>query len=333
MASSANPGLWSDLSDLSGTDACAALLKVNAEMFVAAPARDRESIETFEALAMGFLPKADRATLADIARILAPCPDTPPSVLDYLQRHTSESHGSVQHDRIDAAPAPDRRRLATTAGRVQLASDRQIGEAMIELILVLREEASENALAANPALSSSWGAFHRLVRRAIDRPDLARILLERTDLARMHEACLYLAADRKRRALIREHLARSLAQGASTTLRLPEQGIAALTLAAADNDIAHFERTLSDAFGFPGTTEWHILQIGRHPLLALALKALGLERKEAACIFLTLHPALSYRLSALRELMHEMRDVPQAVALAIIEAVLGTKALAGSSRV
>ena len=42
---------WSDLSDLNGADACAALLKVNAEMFVAAPARDRESIETFEALA------------------------------------------------------------------------------------------------------------------------------------------------------------------------------------------------------------------------------------------------------------------------------------------
>ena len=91
MASSANPGLWSDLSDLNGADANAVIFRLNAEMFAAAPVRDRETIAMFEALALGFLPKTDRTTLVEIARVLAPCRDTPHSILDYLHRHVPEA--------------------------------------------------------------------------------------------------------------------------------------------------------------------------------------------------------------------------------------------------
>ncbi|KLK92732.1 hypothetical protein AA309_13820 [Microvirga vignae] len=332
MASSANPDLWSDLSDLSGADACAALLKVNADMFVAAPARDRESIETFEALALGFLPKADRTTLLEIARILAPCPDTPPSVLDYLLQHTPEARSIIPRHQPPPASLPDAMYLATPAGRVHLASQPHLDIVTIERILVLREEASEDILAANPAFPSSRPAFRQLVRSAIERPALARILLQRTDLTATHEACLYLAADRKRRRLIRERVAQTVAQGASLSFRLTEHDMAAFLAAAKDGDIARFERLLSEAFGFPVSAEWRILQIGRHLLLALALKALGFSDKDAARIFLTLHPALSYPLSAIRELVRETRGSSGAVALVIIEMILGVKAFSGESR-
>ena len=330
MASSANPGLWSDLSDLSGTDACAALLKVNAEMFAAAPARDRESIETFEALALGFLPKADRATLLDIARILARCPDTPPSVLDYLQRHAPDARGIIPP--YQARSMPEARYLATSAGRVHLASRYRLDVATIERILALREEASEDILAAKPAFTSSTPAFHQLVRRAIERPTLARILLKRPDLTVAHSACLYLAADRKQRGLIRKRITESVVQTTTSPFRLGEHDAAALSEAAADGDIARFERLLTHAFGLPGSTEWRILQIGRHLLLALALKALGVPKKEAIRIVLTLHPALSYPLSAIRELVCEMRDVHGAIALSLVETILGAKALGGEGR-
>jgi uncharacterized protein (DUF2336 family) len=332
MASSANPGLWSDLSDLSGADACAALLKVNADMFVAAPARDRESIETFEALALGFLPKADRTTLLEITRILAPCPDTPPSVLDYLLQHVPEARSTILRHQPPPASLPDAMYLATPAGRVHLASRPHLDIATIERILVLGEETSEDTLAANPAFPSSVSAFRQLVRRAIERPALARILLQRTDLTAAHEACLYLAADGKRRRLIRERVKQTLSQATSLPFRLTEHDMAAFLAAAKDGDIAHFERSLSEAFGFPVSAEWRILQIGRHLLLALALKALGFSDKEAARIFLTLHPALSYPLSAIRELVRETREVSSAVALVLIETILGVKALSGGSR-
>lgn len=327
MTSSANPDLWSDLSDLSSGDTCAALLKVNAEMFVAAPARDRDRIETFEALALGFLPKADPATLLDIARILAPCPDTPASVRTYLAQRIPEAGETALRDSQPAAP--DARHLATPDARVRLAARSRLDGATIERILVLREPASEDALAANPAVPSSSPAFHQLVRRAVERPALARLLLRRGDLTAAQEACLYLAAEGERRRAIRARIAQTLARAIPLSPH-PAQGIApALLAAAADGDVARFERLLTEAFGLPAATEWRLLQIGRHPLLALALKGLGLPSRDAIRIFLTLHPALSHPLSAIRALVRETRDVPGAVALVLVETILGVKALAG----
>jgi len=327
MAFSANPGLLTDLSDLSGTDACAALLKLNAEMFAAAPVRDRESIETFEALALGFLPKADRATLREIARIVTGCPDTPPSVLDYLRRHAPDMRDAMPQRKTWSVSLSDGPSLATAKGRAHLASGDRLEGTTAARILALREEASEDLLAANPAFSSSHPEFHQLVRRATERPALARILLQRADLSTAQESCLYLAADRERRRLIRQRIMGTLVQASASPLHLREYDAVALSAAAADGDIARFERLLTQAFGFPGTTEWRILQIGRHLLLALALKALGMPQKDAIRIFLTLHPALSYPLSAIRELARETRDAPGPVALGLIEAILCVKAL------
>ncbi len=331
MASSANPSFWSDLSDLGGADPCAALLKVNAEMFAAAPARDRETIETFEALALGFLPKADRATLRDIARILAGCRDTPRSVRDYLQRHAPKPCSNLPEHGGRPASVPEARYLATPAGRAHLASRPRLEPATVERILALREETSEDVLAANPAFSPSTPAFHRLVRRAIERPALARILLQRADLSTIHAACLYLAADRERRRHVRASIADAFVQTTASASRPSGDVADALVEAAAGGDMARFERLLTDAFGFPGSTEWHILQIGRHLLAALALKALGVPERQAIRIFLTLHPALSYPLSVIRELIREMREVPGPVALGLVETILGVKALGGES--
>ncbi|MEZ0171757.1 hypothetical protein [Microvirga sp. TS319] len=333
MASSANPGLWPALSDLSGADACAALLKVNAEMFAAAPARDRESIETFEALALGFLPKADHATLLEIAQILARCQDTPPSVLDYLRRHLPESRETVP---LQGASSPacrlDRRLFATAAGRAQLASRDRLDEADIERLLVLREESCEDTLAANPAFPPSMPTFHELVRRAVERPALARILLRRGDLSATQESCLYLAADRERQRHIRETIATLLAPVRAPSCRLAEHDVAALRKAANEGDVPGFERWLTRAFGFPDPVDWRLLQTGRHPLLAVALKALGMPERDAIRILLTLHPALSYPLSEIRRLVRTMREVPGPVALVLVEAILGAKALREASR-
>ena len=330
MVSSANPDLWSDLgqSDLDGADATAALLKLNAEMFVAAPARDRDSIETFEALALGFLPKADYATLLEIARILAACEDTPASVRDALSRMSTDARAVFQRHSSHELDAADSRLLASTGGRLQLALRSDVSPAMAERILVLREAASEDALAANPAFSPVLPAFSTLVSRAVDRPALADILLAREDLSLQQEAQLYLTANNARRALIRERVADAVARKkASITFTMARHDVDALLDVARTGDAARVETLLTVAFGFPVETQWRVLKLGRHRLLPLALKALDVPEREAIAICLTLHPALSYPLSAIRTLVRELRDVPSPVALALIEAILGVRAL------
>jgi hypothetical protein len=337
MASSATPDLWSDLSglgssDASSPDAHTALLKVNASMFVAAPARDRESIETFEALMLGFLPKADHDTLVDLARLLAACEDTPASVLDYLVQHSTAARDIVQRRAAGMLRQPVSRLLATPDGRLQLALQPELDPATVERLLVLHESAVEDALAANPSLTPASAGFDVLLQRARCRPTLARVLLERADLAPMDAASLYLWADCERRHQIRDSVAASLAHRRATiSFNLTPRDTAGLLDAAAQGDLRRLEGLLTTVFAFPASTEWRALEIGRHRLLALAFKALGVERKDAIQVFLTLHPALAYPLCAIKELVREMRDVPAPVALALVEAALGVRVLSGET--
>ncbi|MPR09915.1 hypothetical protein [Microvirga tunisiensis] len=337
MASSANPDLWSDLSgfgssDGSNADARAALLKVNAEMFVAAAARDRESIETFEALVLGFLPKTDPATLLDLARILAPCPDTPTSVLDCLAQHSPEAREILRHHAARLPPAFGSRQLATPEGRLSLASRTDLDPTTIQKLLALRESTVEDALASNPAFAPDTAPFTDLVRRARHRPTLAAILLERADLPTAGQASLYLAADAERRKAIRERVAVSLAHRRVTlSFTLTEQDLAELLAAGFKGDDRRLEGLLTSLFGFPASTEWRVLEIGRHRLLALALKVLGVTHKDAIRLFITLHPALSYPLSVTKALVREMRDVSSPVALALIESVLDVRTFSGEA--
>jgi Uncharacterised protein conserved in bacteria (DUF2336) len=337
MIPSAHPDLWSDLSDLGradldGADACAALLKLNAEMFVAAPARDRDSIETFEALALGFLPKADAATLLDIAGILAGCEDTPASIRDYLTGVSAETRAVMQCGLSGMSGRTDAKLLAGAAGRLQLALRSDLTPAIAERILVLREAASEDALAANPAFDPFAPVFADLVSRAIDRPSLAGILLTREDLPLSHAARLYLSADEAHRTIIRQRIADALTcRKATISFAMAVHDVDALLDAARRGDAERVEALLTSSFGFPSHVQWRILKLGRHRLLPLALKALDVPEREAIAILLTLHPALAYPLSAIRALVREMRDVPGPVAVALIESILGVRALSGES--
>ncbi|WP_114945521.1 hypothetical protein [Microvirga calopogonii] len=336
MASSPRPDFWSDLSGFgssdNSSDARAALLKVNAEMFVAAAARDRESIETFESLVLGFLPKTDATTRRDLALILKPCPDTPASILDYLARHSPEAV-NVHYDHAVHPSYPfGERQLATPEGRLALASQPDLDPATIHKLLVLREDAVEDVLAANPAFLPDTAHFADLLRRARRRPALATILLDRADLPTAAQAALYLAASRERREAIRERIAASLAhRRVSLTFTLTEQDRADLLAASLKGDDHRLETILTALFGFPASTEWRLLAIGRHRLLALALNVLGVTRRDAIGIFLNLHPALSYPFSAIRPLVQEMRDVPGPVALALIECILDVRTLSGEA--
>lgn len=336
MASSANPDLWANLSGFGSpdgnSDARAALLKVNAEMFVAAPARDRESIETFEMLVLGFLPKTDPATLLDLARILAPCRDTPASILEYLARHSPDARAMLHHQAARLPPAFGRRQIATPEGRLWLASQPDLDAAAVHDLLALREDAVEDALAANPAFAPDAALFADLLQRARHRPALGRILLARADLPTAGQAALYLAADGERRHAIRERVATCLTHRRVTlSFTLTEQDLADLLAAGLKGDDRRLERLLTSLFGFPAHTEWRLLEIGRHRLLAITLKALGVPRQDAIRIFLSLHPALSYPLSVIRSLVQEMRDVPGPVALALVESILDVRTLSGEA--
>lgn len=329
MTSHAPQEHWPDLSGLGrveagATDSRAALLIANAELFVAAPARDRDIIETFETLALGFLSRADDATLATIARILAPCEDTPASILDRLLRHSPDVRDIVLAHMAHVSSSLLTRLLGTPEGRVRLARHSALTPIMVDQLLVMHESAVEDALAANRCIAPRGPAMGELIRRARLRPSLAAHLLMRDSLSPLDEAALYLAADEARRVRIRERLA-TFAPGdpAAPCTGLTASETAAFLAAAQAGDVAHFEALLSYAFGYPAQTEWRLLAPGRHALLPLALKALDFAERDAIAIILRLHPALSGSLSAVTSLVRTMRSASPALAAVLVRAILG----------
>ena len=320
---SAGPDLWSSALRSHDADSRAALLRLQADMFVNARVRDRETIRSFEAMTLGFMSRVDGPTLAAVARLVASCPDTPEAVLIALTQCSSETRAIV------AAQAPHLPAetidllLGPADGRAILAARPDLDARTVERLLVLTEEAVDLVLAANPAVSPEHPAFAVLMERAQDRAPLARVLLARQDLTLADEARLYLQAHPERRAEIRHRLAASALFQRPSPLRLRGTEADGLVALAQEGDIAAFERALTAALGLPRETEWRLLEANRADLLALALAGLGLDEDDAIRVFLSLHPAIAHSVGTVFALARVMRQVARPTALAIVEAVLG----------
>jgi hypothetical protein len=327
MALSAWPDLWSVAhAERDPADARATLLLVHAEQFVAAPTRDRQAVESFEAIALGFVPHVTQAVLVDVARLVVPCSDTPVTVLDALAQRFPETREIVLDLAPRLPPTVVDLLLGSSRDRLALAARPDLYDATLERLLVLHDPAIDQALAANLALLPSDEGFSQLIERGRNNPALARTLLSRSDLPVADQASLYLFADSERRALIRSQVAASaLFQRPHLPFRLTPARVDELLAAAGRGDITAFESHLTACFGLPSRVAWTLLETSRRELLALGLRALGVEEEDATRIFLTLHPAISHSVETVFALVRILRTVARPTALALIEAVLAER--------
>ena len=327
MASSAWPDLWSvALAEGDPADARAKLLRLHAELFISAPIRDKDAVESFEAIALGFAPHVTQTVLVDVARMVASCPDTPASVLDALAQRFPETRDIVMDLAPRLPPTVVDLLLGTRRDRLALAARPDLDERTLERLLVLHDRDVDEALAANRALLPGDEGFAALIERARSNPALARALLARSDLPVADQAALYLFADMDRRVLIRSQVAASaLFQRPHLPFRLAPAKAEELLAAAQRGDVAGFETQLTACFGLPPDVEWRLLERDRHELIALALRALGLEEEDATRIFLTLHPAVSHSVATVFSLVRIARIVARPTALALVEAILAAR--------
>jgi hypothetical protein len=305
-------------------DARARLFDLHVELFVNAPARDRETIRAFEALALGFMPQLGATALSRAARTLAPCEDTPPAVLGSLFRRSAETRSSV----LELAPVlpPLVADLLIGSGSArELAARPGLAPWTQERLLLMEDPSIDDELAANSQIALSEAALRHLVERAAARPPLARILLARANLGIVEEAALYLAADPGRQRLIRERIEASAVFQRRNLARLSREETEILVGCAGAGDVAGFEGKLSGALGFAEPVAWHFVRSDRHALLALALAAAGIEESAAVRIFLTLHPAISHPVRSVFGLTETIRSVTQATAHVLVEFIMGRR--------
>lgn len=326
MSSSA----WPDLSGLASLardqrlDLRPVLLRVQTDLFVTAPARDRETIASFEALASGLLRTVDEHTAARVARKLARCPDTPESILGLLVSVGGEARRAVVENASSLPPGVVEAVLSAGGDLAEaLAARPDLDGRSLDDLADLGEDGVDFALAMNRKIVLRGDALERLLDRARTRPALAQALLARDDLTAQEEASLYLQADSAQRTRIRARIEASAPYRPRAPERADEAAVARLVSFADSGDHDGFGALLAGRLGLDPAPDWRFDRPDRHDLLALALMAAGVPEEAAIHCFLTLHPAIAHSVYAVFDLAAIARTTPQAVAAGILEAIVG----------
>ncbi len=136
-----------ELSRIENLDLKPVILRVQTDLFVRAAARDRTEIEIFESLACGLIPTVDEETARVVARKLAPCPETPPAVLEALALRGGEARDAV----VELAPTLSHRLIEAA-----LAEGSDIAARIAARAGLSREAVDELSARAAPRSTARW---------------------------------------------------------------------------------------------------------------------------------------------------------------------------------
>lgn len=306
-----------ELSRIEQLDLKPVILRVQTDLYLRAPRRDRAVRETFAALACGLIPTVDAETLRIVAEKLVNHPETPPAVREALLARGNGAEpatGQAATGEGDEAPLP----AMLTARLAALPALRR--EAIEDLSCDGRPEV-DLALALNREVTLTGEPLRRLVGRARRSADLARVVLKRTDLAPADLTPLYLHAD----AAMREAIVQAVE--ATAGLRpcppVPRGLGAALTSLSTDRDVPAFVETLAASLGLSGdfVTEADEPD-ARYDLLTLAMRAAGLHEDEAVYVFLTLNQGVARSAQRVSALVAMFRSLTRAAARDLLAALL-----------
>lgn len=319
-----------ELSRIEQLDLKPVILRVQTDLYLRAPRRDRAARETFTSLACGLIPTVDQETACIVAGKLAAHPETPPAVLDALAARGGSVRAAIlaakaslpgHADAVGAAGADGEEAPLPAMLTARLASLPSLRREAIEDLSRDGRPEVDLALALNRGITLGGAPLRRLVDRARRMPDLALVLLARPDLSPADLAPLYLFADPAgREAIVR-------AVEATASLRpcppVPRGLGAALTALSADRDVEAFVATLADSLGLPPDFITAVDEPdARYDLLAVAMRAVGLHEDEAVYVFLTLNKGVACSAQRVSALVTVFRSLGRASARDLLAALL-----------
>lgn len=296
------------------------ILRVQTDLFLAAPIRDRAVLASFASLATGLIPIVDDETALTVARKLAPCPDAPQAVLAAL----ASRGGVICATVIDQAVV-----VGPTVLAAALSAGAEIAPALAARARRDRSSDTESGsddliLARNPLARLDRTTLERLMVRGRREVDLAEALLGRQDVAAADLAPLWLHADAGRRQKIQDAIA---ATAALRPLPHPPRDIGIkLTGLSRGGDVKGFMAALAEAVGLPGTfLSGAPNPATRYDLLTLALRAADLSEAEAVYVFLTLNQTVARSADRVYALVQLYRSLTRPIARDLLGAILDVR--------
>jgi len=304
----------------------AVLFREIVDQFVARPLHPAADVEQFETLASGFIEVLDADVVAERAIELCRHPDTPRGVIAQLL----DKGGRVSRIAIEYAPTIHSGLVRALAehGSAELAvaiARRSSLERKIVGSLASRGESEVLcALAANRRLHLDQAARRSLLQAARDDLRLARILLDRADLALDPEA-LFLAADSGERSrILLDAATRALVSNGPEHVARPVPALAEeIDACAIARDFEGLAEALAEALDCRKSRARAILMDRGGEALALALVALSVCEDTAIRIFLGAERDAP-DVERIRSLVTLMRSTPPRAAQRLVAAMTGS---------
>ncbi|CAN2535205.1 hypothetical+protein [Methylocapsa aurea] len=304
----------------------AVLFREIVDQFVARPLHPAADVEQFETLASGFIEMLDADVVAERAIELCRHPDTPPGVVAQLL----DKGGRASRIAFEFAPAihAGLARALAEHGPAELAvaiARRASLDRKIVGSLASRGESEVLcALAANRRLHIDQAARRSLLQAARDDQRLARILLDRGDLALDPEA-LFLAADAGERSrILLEAATRALVANGPEHVARPSPALAEeIDACAIARDLEGLAEALAEALDCRKSRARAILMDRGGEALALALVALAVGEDTAIRIFLGAERDAP-DVERIRSLVALMRSSPPRAAQRLVAAMTGS---------
>ena len=259
------------------------ILRVQTDLFLAAPVHDRAILREFESLAAGLIPTVDEETARVVAEKLKGCPDVPAGV-----RAALEARG------FPVALPPEHE----------------------------TEAEADRALAENPGALIGTRVLDRLLARARTDADLAQILLGRPDIPPADLAPLWLYASPEQRSAITQAVEATAAlrpcppAPRALATSLVEHSHARDVQAF----ITALGRGLGLPPNYLGAA---VDPVARYDLLTLALRAADLREGEAVFVFLTLNDSVARSVDRVFSLVTLFRETSRATARDLLCAIFG----------
>ncbi|GEP10860.1 hypothetical protein [Methylobacterium gnaphalii] len=307
-----------ELSRDPGLDLKPVILRVQTDLFLAAPIRDRAVLSSFASLATGLISTVDEETLLTVARKLAPCPETPQAVLAALAARGGEACREV----IDSAVV-----LEPSVIAAALESGADIGAAIAARAERDLRSRRSPAAPTQPATSDAAldrAGFDDLMNRARQDGDVAAALLARSDIAAADLAPLWLHAEPAVRLKIHEAVA---ATAALRSHPPAPRGLGeTLTGLSRNGDVKGFTAALAGALGLPANFLASAPNpASRYDLLTLALRAADLSEAEAVYVFLTLNATVARSADRVFSLVQLFRSLTRPASRDLLAAVLDVR--------
>jgi hypothetical protein len=274
------------------------LLTHHTREFVSSPMRDRRTVATYEALALGLIPLVPDDVVADISAMLRQVPETPARVIELLRGRRTV--GSPPHPVTQAASAG--------LSRLDVAD-----------LLTLAEGDVDLALARNGAAPLDAHAREVLVSRAAKDGTLAEALLARTELSAWERGALFaFAPDAISRDGIRVELERAVAVSAPALPALSAWRQSRLMRSAARGDVAGLAAELAKTLGLARVPDWRLDEPAQSELFASALVAAGLKVEDCVRVLLTADRRIAASVPAVFRLREVCRTTSRAVAWQLV---------------